>query len=91
MHELWRVPSCECDAPVAQCTVCPYLAVALADARRNKYCATASIPNLIDRLPDGDEKSILLQRSACLVSTYEELSASYHGAKSANDGALAHA
>jgi hypothetical protein len=61
------------------------------DARRDKYYATAAIPDLIDRLPDSDEKATLLKRLAILVSTCEKLSASYHGAKSANDGALAHA
>ena len=51
----------------------------------DKDCSTACLINLIDRLDDdSEEKRVLLEKQAQLISTYMVLSNQYHVEKNAN-------
>mmetsp|Transcript_127015 Transcript_127015/g.179271 ORF Transcript_127015/g.179271 Transcript_127015/m.179271 type:complete len:210 (+) Transcript_127015:53-682(+) len=50
---------------------------------RNKFCASAGIPELIERLPE-DQRFALTQQVARITAKYSELSNKYHKEKSSN-------
>ena len=50
----------------------------------NKYCATAGLMELIEQLPDGEEKSELLVQQQRLLDAYDELANKYHSEKAQN-------
>ena len=52
--------------------------------KNNRYCSTACLIDLIDRLDDSEEKRVLLEKQAHLISVYMALSTQYHDEKSAN-------
>ena len=52
--------------------------------KNNRYCSTACLIDLIDRLDDSEEKRVLLEKQAHLISEYMALSTQYHDEKSAN-------
>ena len=52
--------------------------------KQNKYLSTVCIMDLIDELPDGEEKAELQATSKRLMDTYDKLSNQYHSEKSQN-------
>ena len=50
----------------------------------NKYCATAGLMELIDQLPDGEEKTELLVQQQRLSVEYDKLANKYHSEKAEN-------
>lgn len=52
--------------------------------KQSKFCSTACIMDMVDELPDSDEKTSLKERVDKLVSMYEEISDFYHTEKAGN-------
>ena len=52
--------------------------------QRNKFCSTAGILDLIDALPDGEERRELLATVARITAAYDALANQYHSEKAAN-------
>ena len=52
--------------------------------RRNRYCSTACITDLVQELPDGEDKAHLEVVIARITGAYEVLSNKYHREKARN-------
>ena len=52
--------------------------------RRNRYCSTACITDLVQELPDGEDKAHLEVVIARITGAYEVLSNKYHREKAHN-------
>ena len=58
--------------------------------KRNKFCSTAGIIDLINELPEGEEKTALLASVDRVAAIYNDLSQKYHSEKADNpDNSLA--
>mmetsp|Transcript_40270 Transcript_40270/g.61088 ORF Transcript_40270/g.61088 Transcript_40270/m.61088 type:complete len:231 (-) Transcript_40270:613-1305(-) len=53
--------------------------------KQNKYCSTGCIVDLIESLPDEDEKKDLDQLCKSIMDEYEKLSRKYHSEKGSNE------
>lgn len=50
----------------------------------NKYCATAGLMELVEQLPEGEEKTDLLAQQQRLLDAYDKLANKYHSEKATN-------
>lgn len=53
--------------------------------KQNKYMSTGCIMEMVDALPDGDEKAELKEIQDRLLKRYDELANKYHSEKANNE------
>jgi hypothetical protein len=53
--------------------------------KQNKYLSTGCIMDVVEALPDGDEKTELKEIQDRLLKTYDELAEKYHSEKASNE------